>query len=75
LCPKDVGFEQQFGPNGIEDGLRRGGNPIDLEVFLHDEENIEIARRGFRGDKTAPSEASTQLSACAGESQERPKAA
>lgn len=25
--PEDVGFEQEFGPHGIENALRRGGNP------------------------------------------------
>ena len=45
--PEDVGFEQQPGPHGIEDGLRRGVNPIDLKVFIHDQENVEILGAGF----------------------------
>jgi hypothetical protein len=55
-----------------EDGLRRGGNPIDFKVFVHDQENVEIFRGRFRGDKTAPNEDPPQFSGCGGEFQERP---
>jgi len=73
--PEDVGFEEQFGPDGIENGLRRGGDAIDFKVFVHDEENVEIFGGWFRSDKAAPNEDPAQSSVCGGEFQERPKAA
>jgi hypothetical protein len=74
-CPEDVGFEQQLGPHGIENGARRGGNRIHFKVFVHDEQQVEISRGWFRGDKAAPDEDPTQLSVDGGKFQERPKAA
>jgi len=50
------------GPHGIEHGLRRGGKSIDFKVFVHDQENVEILRSGFCGDKTAPNEDPEQFS-------------
>ena len=73
--PKDVGFEEQFGPDGIENGLCRGSNSIDFKVFIHDKENVEIFRGRFRSDKTPPNEDPAQLSVGRGEVDERPKAA
>src|ERR1017187_2657914 len=43
-CPEDIGFEHELGPHGIENGMRRRGNPIDFKVFAHDQENVEIFR-------------------------------
>ena len=62
-------------PHGIENVSRLRGNSIDLKVFAHDQENIEIVRGRFRRNKTTPNEDSAQLSIGAGEFQERSKAA
>ena len=43
----NVGFEQQPGTHGIEDGLRRCRNAIDFKVFVDDQENREILGPGF----------------------------
>ena len=73
--PEDVGFEEQFGSDGIENGLCRGGNSIDLKVFVHDQEKVEISRGPFRGDKASPDEDAAQFSVCGGEVQDCSKAA
>ena len=51
-----VGFEQESGAGGIENGLRRGGHAVGLKIFAHDEEDVEIFGGGFCGDETAPNE-------------------
>jgi hypothetical protein len=73
--PEDVGFEQQFGPRGVENGLRRDRNSIDFKVCVHNQKNVEVFRGTFRGDKAAPNENAAQFPVCCGEIQEFPKAA
>jgi hypothetical protein len=59
--------DSRFGPRGIEHGLCRDDNAGGFKVFFHDEQNVEIFRSRFRGDKTAPNEDPAQFSACGGE--------
>ena len=68
-------MEQQPGPYGIENRLRRLFDPFDFKVVVHYQEDVEVSRRRFRSDETAPYEDSAQSSACAGKFQERSQAA
>jgi hypothetical protein len=59
--PENIRFERQFGPCSIEDLLRRAGNSVDIEVLVHDQENVKISGRRFRSDKTTPDEHAAEL--------------
>ncbi len=72
---KTSASKPQLGADGIEDSPSRRGNPIDLKVLVHDQEEIKISRGGFRSDKATPDEDPMQLSGRAREIQERPKPA
>ena len=48
---------------------------IQLEIFGHDEEDIDILRRRLGGNETAPNENSKQLSGLIGEIEQNVKAA
>ena len=46
-----VGFEQESCSRGIEDGMRRRGQLVNLKVVAHDQEDVEVSGRLLCGDK------------------------
>jgi len=74
-CPEDIGFEQQLRANGIENGLRRGGDALGFKIIVHYQEKVDVFWDRFGGYDAAPDKDAAQLAGARCEFHQRLKAA